>query len=177
MSRLVPSRSICSSRAAWLDRVTPRTATMGAMAAMAAIPMATPSADSRARALRAQRRRRAAAVLLRLRRRHRDRAHRRDPSPARAAVGQDDANPVALADRRAMLGSSWTDTTGIAPVPCRTRPLAGSPGPASWPVTRSGPGRKTTWPSGTAPVTGSRASCCHLRTAWYLLRAGRRARA
>ena len=62
-------------------------------------------------------------------------------------------------------GSSAT-TTGAGEVAVSTAaPGCGvAPGLAATPVTRSGPGANTIWPSGTVPVTGSPVACCHSST-------------
>ena len=58
---------------------------------------------------------------------------------------------------------SETETTGVSEVPDSTvaPAAAGAPSGTGVAVTRSGPGRKTTSPSGIAPVTGRPCACCH----------------
>ena len=57
-----------------------------------------------------------------------------------------------------------TGTVDVAVSSCAPG-CGGEPRPGATPVTRSAPGANTTWPSGTVPVTGRPAACCHSSTA------------
>src|SRR5580704_7074485 len=69
--------------------------------------------------------------------------------------------------RYSWLTGSWAVTTGTGDVAVSTAApgCGGDPTLGVTPATRSGPGANAIWPSGTVPVTGSPAACCHRSTA------------